>query len=161
LDTEDLTQRKLGEANEILDRYEDSIGLRVQQVDAERYLNLEQSVLSKLEPVELGEACYVLARYSLWLQKQCNRFITDMNWADSNIKVLAARAASNYTGYSYEERKHCAIMGDEYMKKLYSVKVESQKRADRLAYLSQRVDFMAKTLNNLKETKENRRGKAI
>lgn len=158
---EDEAYRKLlEETNEMLDDYERSLGIPRMTIGSkiEDYLNLTREEIKKLSPEDCGEIAYIVARYAYYLQDKHNRQIANMNRAEANIKIIIADKIDQYTGYGYEEKKNKAIKDNELAMKLEYVRVNAKLRSDYLFMQAQRVEFMAKLLNDMKFIKVKQHG---
>jgi hypothetical protein len=148
-------QELLARINKALDEYETKQGLPVGQPhrEAERYLNINHKELSKMSPEECGEAAVVLAQYAFHLQRSYNAELSRINWSADNVSRTISDEIQQYRASSLEERRQLAIRGNEYASKLDQIRTWAQARADRLSYLSSRVEFLAKSMMELQQTK--------
>jgi hypothetical protein len=111
--------------------------------------------LRKMNAEECGETAFLLAQFSLFLQKEYNTENSRLNWCQEQInKTIANTTLQQGSKYSpYEERKNLAIREDAVAYKLNDIKVYVHARLDRLYFLAQHVQFLSKTLIELQQTK--------
>lgn len=146
---------KLTELETELDQYEEKIGLIVQP-RVSTYLNVTQEQMKAMSVEELEEAAFDLANYGIYLQKEMNKHVSRIGWANSNMNPIIARESSNQKGYSYEERKLAIIHSNEHTIKLEAIRVKSQLCYDRLNFMNRRVDVLAERFSKLQESKQRR-----
>lgn len=151
---------RLDEINALLDEYQKSIYIPRQTVDSkiEEYLNLTREQIRKLSPEDCGEIAYVVSRFASYIQEKVNRQTAVMGWAEANIKIIIADKIDQYTGYGYEEKKNKAIKDNEVARELEKVRTHAKLRSDELFMQAQRIEFMAKLLNDMKFIKAKQHG---
>jgi hypothetical protein len=152
----DYAKQKLERINKALDEYEESKGLIKYKPhnEADRFINMKHSDMQKLTPDELGEAAILLAQFAYHIQRAFNEEVGRVNWAEDEVKRTIAGEVNQYQGSSYEERKLLAIKENEYARKLDYIRSYAKARADRLGYLSSRMEFLAKMFSDLRQTKK-------
>jgi hypothetical protein len=121
--------------------------------EAEQYLSMTHNQLQKLTAEQCGEAAIVLAQFGFHLQRNYNTEMARVTWADESCKSTVAPALNQYKAPSFEERKLLAIRDNDYATKIDAIRRWAKVRAERLAYLSGKVEFLARALLDLQQTK--------
>lgn len=156
MDKEDQTEDKLKQIEVILSDYMLKKGIIPFENDKNlvwRYLEMAPAEMKTLTLEECCEAGILLNRYAAFVQQCFNLELSRVNWAEDKIKIAIAKVTQNYKGASYEERKAAAIKDDEYATSLLSVKRWAQAVADRLSFMSHRIEAIAKSYQYLSQTK--------
>ena len=146
---------KLDELESGLDKYEEKIGLVVQP-RISQYLNVTNEQMKKMSVEELDEAAFDLANYGIYFQKEYNKHVSRVNWAEANIRAIVAKELGNVKAYSPEERKAAVVNYNEHAAKLESVRIREQACVDRLNFINRRIDVLADRFSHLKESKQRR-----
>lgn len=148
-------KEQLANLDQILDEYEKSHGFTIRnENNIEKYLNLSIDELRKMTNSEIGEAAYSLSRYSVYIQKQHNIETVRMNWAEHRIKKIISKELIQYKNvYSYEERKQLAIANNDVAVKLDDIRNYAKARSDRIAFISSKINEMAKYLIELQKAR--------
>lgn len=150
-------EKRLEDLDKILDEYEVRLGISQQTLEANEQsvtnevVNMAYSQLQKLSPRDCGEKAFVLQRYALHIQRAINREQTRVRWTEENIRALITPRLTQQRGTSFEERRLLAIREDDAAKKLDSIRVKAQLRIERLSFLTNRIDSMAKALLNIQQ----------
>lgn len=152
--------QQLDKINKALAEYERSKGVPAitPHNEAEQYLNMPHTELRKMTPEQCGEAAVVLAQYGFHLQRAFNEEVARMNWAEDVAKRTIAGDVKQYQAPSFEERKMLAIRGNEYASKLDQIRSWAKARSERLSYLSSKVEFLARTMLELQQTRRRQYG---
>ncbi len=141
----------------ILKDYESSAGIpknfKINTEKVMEYLQMERDELKTLDLEDCAEISFALSQCAFYVQKQFNEEKAKLNWCDSNINALIAAKVGEYKGYSFEERKLKAISDNDVCLKLNRIKVNAKLRVDRLDGLSAQIQFMSKSINDLKFAK--------
>lgn len=153
--SEQTVSERLAEIDKVLDGYEEQRGLKpsIAKQKVSDYLDLSEDQLDKFTASECGNAAYMLSGFALHIQREINKEVSRVTWADTNLSILLADKLSKYHGVSYEERKNQAIKDNDYAMKLYKIKVYAQQRADRLSYLPSRIEYVASKLTDSQKRK--------
>jgi hypothetical protein len=146
---------KLAELESKLDEYDEKIGLTIQP-RISQYLNIDQEQMKKMSVEELEEAAFDLANYGIYLQKEMNKHVSRVSWANSNINAIIARECNNVKGYSFEERKLSIIHNNEHALKLEEIRIREQACLDRMNFMNRRIDVLAERFSKLQESKQRR-----
>lgn len=156
-DTVSAAQAKLENVVKQIEQYITNKGILTLKIqnDVETYLNMSREEMHRLEASECSEAGIILMRYAGFLQECYNKELARLNFAEAEIRraITPQLAQYNKAYQTYEERKSLAIAGDDYLSKLEELRMWAQAVADRLAFMSQRVDAIAKGYFNLQQTK--------
>lgn len=148
-------QEKIHKIDVALAEYEQLRGLPPFKIngEAEKYLNISLTELRQLSSVDCAEAAVLLAEFAFSLQRSYNEEMAKVNWATDEIRHAIAQEIKQYTAPSAEERKLLAIQGNEYAAKLDKICRWTKAKADRLAYLAGRAEFLGRTLMSLHSAK--------
>jgi len=148
-------EASLGELDSILQEYESKTGIKNinPNIDAEKYLAMPTEILHKLTAEECGEASIILAQFGFYLQRSFNIETGRINWASSMIDRVLASEAKQYNAPSAAERRMLAIRNNEGAKKLENIRCNAQARADRLNYMSAKVESLSQRFADLQVTK--------
>lgn len=143
-----------------LEEYEKGCGLPkiTMHSEAEQYLNMNHDDIQRLSAEYCGEAAVVLAQYGLHLQRHYNSELARITWAEDSIRRTITENINQVKGASFEERKMQATKQNEYAFKLDQIKTWAKCRADKLSYLSSKVEFLARTFLDLQQTKRRQNG---
>ena len=131
--------------DQILDEYENSIGLPNVAQNAENckeldeYLNMSRDVIEKLNPEDCAQISYRLGQVAFHIQRTLNREIARHNWAEDSVKLVIAEELGNYKGYGYIEKFYQAVKNNDKASSLYKIQKYAKQRMDRLGYLSNSV----------------------
>lgn len=148
---------KLENLQKKLDDYENSMGLvEVQKpIGIEGYLNLSSQELQEMSAEEVGEAAFILAQYSMYIQKEYNRQNAVKNWAQACQNAIIAKIIDNYGNEytKFDEKSMKAIYGNDAAIVLQRIIVEASQKTDVLHFLSQKIEMAHKRLSEYQETK--------
>ena len=157
--TTNTAKEELHNWDNLLDEYENSIGLPVYNADAlpesdlQQYLSMSRDKLEKLGPQDCAEIAYTLGQFSFHIQRTANRETARLNWADETIKEVIADDINNYKGYGYVEKSMQAIKHNEKANKLNRIKKYAKQRVDRLCYLSNSIKNLSDILLSIQRAK--------
>ena len=148
---------RLSQIEQKVDTYHETKGIikLTPKNNAKTYLELESNAMRGLNEQECCEASIVLNQYSAFLQESYNKELSRVNWATSEMKRVSAPQLKQYAGkfQSYEEKCNLVIAGDEHVSELDRVRMWAQQLADRLNFMAQRVDAIAKSYLALAQSK--------
>lgn len=145
--------------DDILDEYEQSIGLSSYQNDLlpadelNQYLTMSRDMIEKLSPEDCAQIAYRLGQFSFHIQRTVNREIARYNWADETLKDVIADEINNYKGYGYVEKSMQAIKHNDKAQSLNSIKKYAKQRSDRLSYIANSVKNLSDILLAVQKTK--------
>lgn len=148
-------QKKHEKFQELLNKHLDSLVLSKinQPQDIELYLNLNRDQLAKLSDTECGEIAYIIGQYAFFIQKEENQLAAQLNWIKTYLNQLVLPVVGNYKGYSLDERRAQAERDNEAAQSLIQLQKLLQGKLDASKYLSQRIEFLAKVLIGLQNSK--------
>lgn len=151
----ELPKARMDKIVAALDEYERSVGLPeiVPHSEAEQYLNMTHIELNRLTAIQCGEAAVVLAQYAFHIQRSHNKELARANWAEDSTDREVAASLNQHSAYSFKERRLLAVADNDYAVNLDKIKTWAKARAERLAYLATRVEFLSKTMLDLQQTK--------
>lgn len=145
--------------DEILDQYEQSIGLPIYKDDnlsseeLNTYLSMNRDAIEKLTPEDCAQIAYRLAQYSFHIQRTVNRESARHNWAEELIKETIADELNSYKGYGYIEKSTQAIKHNDKAQSLNKIKIYAKQRTDRLSYLANGVKNLSDIILSVQKTK--------
>lgn len=157
--TGNSAKEELHNWDNLLDEYENSIGLPVYNADAlsesdlQQYLSMSRDKLEKLGPQDCAEIAYILGQFSFHIQRTANRETARLNWAEDTIKEVIADDINNYKGYGYLEKSMQAVKHNERANKLNKIKKYAKQRVDRLCYLSNSIKNLSDILLSIQRAK--------
>jgi hypothetical protein len=99
---------------------------------------------------------YLLQQYCFHLQRLINREHARHNWAEAWLQRLGGEKVGDYQGYSYQERLSKAISEYDYLQKLFSIKLQTKERIDRLSFLPNRLNELAGSLIEMSKARKRR-----
>lgn len=145
--------------DDILDEYEQSIGLPIYKNDIfsedelNQYLTMNRDSLEKLNPEDCAQISYRLAQFSFHIQRTVNRELARYYWADETIKETIADEINTYKGYGYQEKSGQAIKHNDRAKALNAIKKFAKQRSDRLSYLANGIKNLSDILLSIQRNK--------
>lgn len=145
--------------DDILDEYEQSIGLPVYKDDylssdeLNSYLTMNRDSIEKLSPEDCAQIAYRLGQFSFHIQRTLNRELARYNWAEEVIKETIADEINNYKGYGYLEKSGQAIKHNDKASSLNKIKVYARQRSDRLSYLANGIKNLSDIILSVQKTK--------
>jgi hypothetical protein len=145
--------------DDVLDEYENSIGLSPYQNDAlssdelNQYLTMNRDIIEKLSPEDCAQIAYRLGQFSFHIQRTINREIARYNWAEETIKETIADEINNYKGYGYVEKSGQAIKHNDKATSLNNIKKYAKQRSDRLSYLANGIKNLSDIILSVQKTK--------
>lgn len=148
-------EEKVQKINELLDSYEEQLGLpRFDKYgqDVKKYLEMSKSEIEGLTPILCAEISVLLVQYAFYIQRAVNKEVAILNWAKKNLSYSAAPKAKQYKG-SFSQQEAQAVMEDEYCKKLLTLINKTEQRVDRLQFLSNNIKAISEQLNRLQQAK--------
>ncbi len=140
---------KQEQINQILDGYEESVGLPkrtkfTEDKEIQHYLNMKRNEIEKLSPEDCAQISYRLAQYSFYLQREFNREQARTVWADNELKLIVMPQISQYGQYTkFEVAYHSVIKENEAAQNLYKIKTIAIQRVARLTYLASSLKHLS------------------
>lgn len=162
--TNKTTKEELNDWDNILDEYENTLGLPrynsagMSETELSTYLNMSRDHLEKLSPEDCAQISYRLGQFSFHIQRTINREIARYNWADENIKETISDEVNNYKGYGYIEKAYQAIKHNEKAQSLNKIKKYAKQRSDRLSYLANGIKNLSDILLSIQKIKVMKNG---
>lgn len=151
-------EERLEQLSNDLDDYARSLGFPGKlpaEVESEvaRLLALTPGQLSRLSAIECSEGAFLLCRFATHLQNALNREQARLRWAEECIRKIIAPHLAQQKGYSFEERKLLAVRDNDAASNIDTLRVKAQLRIERVSYLSNKVENMARSLMALAQSK--------
>lgn len=145
---------ELDKLNEELELYEKNLGLeKWQNTTAPIYLNISIEDLRKKPNEELSEAVYLLAQYSLNIQRAINRNKAWQRWGYSKIDQLACENFDKIGNSGWQERMLIAKNGGESSKKMQAFLLKISMRIDRLHGIVDHIKLIMDSIRDIKFSK--------
>lgn len=147
---------KLAEVEQLLEEYEEKIFLsKVKVIEPPLEVTREELLSMSLEDID--GLRWSLSQYNLALQKELNKHLSRMHWAEANLNRLLDRDANNYQGFGWAERKAACLNADKYAQKLFQLKTQSEMVINRLSFLPGKIEFLVKIAGDIAYTKRRSR----
>ena len=157
--TNKSTKEELTYWDEILDEYENSLGLpkysaaTLSESELSSYLTMDRQQIEKLSPEDCAQISYRLSQFAFHIQRTINREIARHNWADETTKEAIADDINNYKGYGYIEKSYQAIKHNDKASGLNKIKKYAKQRMDRLSYLANNIKNLSDIILSIQRTK--------
>ncbi len=150
--------KRVAEVDKMLEDYEKSLGLPLTtnltiENEATRLLSVGQTEIRRMTGLECAESATILFNFAFSLQRATNREQGRINWAERSIMKMIAPRIKMQSAATFEERKLLAIKENDLAEKLSQITNQAQLRADRIAFLSTKVENLARSFGNLQQTK--------
>lgn len=147
-------KEKIEEREKTLVGFENSLALPEckapgDESELNTYLNMDRKYIEGLTSIEAISISVRLIQYALFLQRSSNRETSRLNWLKTELKKTISKNIHNYTG-SWEMQEQRAINDNDYAKDLQNSIVYTQQRVDRLYYLANCIQNLAKQVESLK-----------
>lgn len=148
---------KRAKANELVQKYTESVGLGVLRPvnEVNRFLTVTVHDIRRMSAEECGEAAVILNQEATYVQLQCNQIQADVNWCEQYVNFLVANTVmscgSQYT--PFEVRKTIAIKNDDVAMKVQAAIVNARLRLDALSYMPNQLRATASSFADLQQTK--------
>ena len=145
--------------DEILDEYEQTIGLpkykndSLPETELNEYLTMNRDAIEKLNPEDCAQISYRLGQFSFHIQRSINRELARYNWAEEIMKETIADELNSYKGYGYVEKSIQAIKHNDKAQSLNKIKNYAKQRSDRLSYLANGIKNLSDILLSIQRNK--------
>lgn len=148
-------EARLEQVNKLIESYEKKIGIPEYSAESniDKYINLSESELHAMTPEECGYAAYTLTSFSYHVQKMYNKENSIAKWAEYQIPIVISGKTQQYNAASYEERKMLCIKENTAASSFYKLMNYSRHRAERLAFLSQKIQNISDRLIDIQSMK--------
>lgn len=154
---------KRQKAQNIISHYVKKVGLGKIQIDneVENILSLSKAEIRRMSPEECGEAAFLIAKESMYVQLEINRISADINWCENYIFFLISEtidsAGGRYTPFEY--RKPIAIKQNDVALQLQTAINNAKLQLESIAYVPSRLQSIEKTLLELQHTKRQQKAR--
>lgn len=148
--------QNLKDLEEKIAKYEELIGLKAPKKAAgiiTEYLELSGDDLLSLDWEELSAIVINTTSSLVYIQRELNKHKARVNWCESTIHTLGIQYASQYEGYTQNDRYNNAIADLDVAVRLSNIKKKEQALVDSTAYIVQRLDAWLESVNDLKISK--------
>jgi hypothetical protein len=150
---------QLKELERVLDEYDKKFLLNKILVNPEvdTILGLKQEEI-KILPRELCFTySFMLCSFGGAVQKEHNRQMAKLKWAEHNLNIIVAKEQENYGNQytKYEVRKAMIVADNEYAKALNKVILDSTCQIEELNYLSKTITTLGDILKEYGKSKRN------
>lgn len=148
---------RLKQTEQLLDEYDKAFRLNQVNIspDIDNILNLKEEVISRFSREECYAKAFILAQFSLALQKEINREKAKNKWANHNLIIVLGKEYNNY-GSDYvktDVKIGMLVNGNEYAKSLNRIALESSIRIEEFDYIAARVNTMSNILQDFGRSK--------
>jgi cytochrome c biogenesis factor len=141
----------------LLNEYQQRKGIIQLKVknDVDIFINMSKEEMRRLTPEEACEAGIILTRYAAFIQDAYNIETGRIHWIDNEIRRTITQEMKQYAVryQTFEERKQLAVMGNDYTAELDKLRMWAQATADRLSFMSNRIEMVAKAYMALAQIK--------
>lgn len=157
--TNKSTKEELTYWDDILDEYENSLGLpkyvtvALSESELNSYLTMDRQQIEKLTPEDCAQISYRLSQFAFHIQRTINREIARHNWAEETTKETIADDINNYKGYGYIEKSYQAIKHNDKAFGLNKIKKYAKQRIDRLSYLANNIKNLSDIILSIQRMK--------
>jgi hypothetical protein len=121
--------------------------------EAHYFLTVKPSLLEKRLPEQLGAGAVALRQYAFYLQRLYNEEFRKARLAEHRVRQIIRPNLRQTFGYSWDERRLCAIAEDDAAQKADEERIEAQGRVDQLSFLVNRITELAHSLEELQQSK--------
>lgn len=160
MEEQNIADKRLEEANIILDKYINGFGINIQanNDDISFYFNLSADQLRQMSAEECDIAAMLLSQKSTQIQAEINKHNRTKNWANENINAFIANKIANDTNQfvKYEAKRIALIQQNEYTNKLYQILRTASMHLDALEYLPISIKNHADLFISLAKSKRTR-----
>jgi hypothetical protein len=125
----------------------------------DHYINMPRSELSLQSPESLVEMAFEISSFTYHLQTLNNKQVAKAEKCKAEIEKLVTPVMSQYRDIYGKEEKYLAAINDNIHATEYrNVEINARAAATRTSYLTQRLDNIAKCLNDLANKKGRHNG---
>lgn len=152
------TKQRLGQLENELDNYVDSLGLSgvMYNTDVSKLLEMTQDELKMMSEEDCAHAAYMLAQYGLFLRRSENRQLAIQEWAKHNLDIMVAKEAGNYCDpkyTKYEEKVALVSSGDGYANALSKIILSAKAKYTEIKDTYKSVYDMQNAISRLQQSK--------
>jgi hypothetical protein len=148
-----LAKQKLSKLDEILDELLKSYGispLTSANSDVTQLLSLSRLEVNKMTAEECSEASYMLRSFAFNLQKEYNREIARVHWANEQIDKVVCKEIEQFDKYAkYDQKRALAIANNSYAYRLNEISIYASARARRIESLADKASDIARAFNDI------------
>jgi hypothetical protein len=147
---------RLGAALSMLDEYDKKYNINIScPNDVDYYINLSTNELLGLSAEDCGNGAYILSCYAAYLQKELNRELAKLNWAEHNLNIAIGNLVDKYgDGFvKFDVKKSKIIKQDKYAAALNQIIINASLVRDEFYSVTNRIYQVANMLNELQQTK--------
>lgn len=150
-------ESRIAELEKNLDDYDKKFSLHkiVISPEVEKILELKKEELLVLPRELCFTYGYLLASFSIAVQREYNRQSAKQKWAEHNINIVIGQENDNYGDKytKFEIKKAMVISGNEYAKALNKIMLTALTQVEELNFLSTRINSMADILKEYGKSK--------
>lgn len=160
-DPESLTESRLKKFISEMNDFITGVGLGnvVYNSEIDKAMSMTDAQLRGMSGEDCAIYGYKLQQFSLYIQKEQNRFKNISRWAKHNMDIVVSKEMSNYSDYaSYETKVNIIKNENSYAKALNKIYLTSLSKADELDFIATRVNGMGQTLKDLQYAKRFQNG---
>lgn len=158
---EENTEEKLKNFISEMNDFITSVGLGNLTYNAEidKAMSMTESQLRGMSGEECAMCGYKLQQFSLYIQKEQNRYKNIAKWSQHNMNLIIAKEMSNYSDYASYQTKVDAIKCDNaYARALNKIYLNATSKSEELDFISTRISGMAQSFKDLQYSKRFQNG---
>lgn len=147
-DSKDLVNDEIDKFEKDLDKYEQSLGVNVTVNEATKtsLQKVFEVDINKLSDDECRHLVFDLSKYSLFLQKECNKYRARIKYVENKIWHILSRAIQQQSGFKFEEKYYQAVSGNVVAGKWHNAKLVCEARLTRINYIVNNIDSVRQSL---------------
>lgn len=153
---EDNTEEKLKKFISEMNDYITGVGLGNLTYNAEidKAMSMTEAQLRGMSGEECAMCGYKLQQFSLYIQKEQNRYKNIAKWSQHNMNLVVAKEMGNYSDYASYQTKVDVIKSDNaYARALNRIYLNAISKSEELDFISTRISGMAQSFKDLQYAK--------
>ena len=148
-----LAKERLAQLDSTLDDLLKSYGIPPKtepNSDVPKLLNLSRLEINKMTAEECSEAAYMVRSFAFNLQKEYNREVTRVQWANAQIDKLVCKEIEQLDKFTkYEQKRALVVNNNTYTYKLQEIVTFASARAQRIQDLADKASDIARAFNEI------------
>lgn len=146
-------KEKLNKRREILDAYEQSIGLPDhtppgEENELQTYLSMDRKQIEALDAESAVSVSYRLSQFSFYFQRTINRERANLAWAKGEFKKVVAPHLQQYTQYT-ANKEELVCRENEVARELKNIMNFAEQRIIRIEELSSALKSLSFVIGNM------------
>lgn len=147
---------ELKNAQEILDEFESIYQIRKVELPSnlDEIWSIGYDILQQLSVDELAHYSFILAQYSLYIQKIYNKESSKYLWLENKIQDITCDKLSQYDQYTkYEVKLRLIARENEPLRKLLGLLNFTKQKMTRLEFIPSSIKTLSDKLDNIQRMK--------